>query len=264
MESLEMKRTQRLDEIYKDAENRLMELRNELARTERTLEQTKSLSVEEERRITEKRGMLRTTMEELASIEHAIMMSNRKLNEDRQKSMFEISQLDLAKQQAKSHMFLVAEAEKRLAPNHSTLASTWSTSGLSRPSASVSEYESGLDDSEVRKDTQTARRRVSPGLRTLDKEILYPERRNKDNEIYRQSSSHPVASTTSKSSTFPRKSFLEAYDESLQRPEDSYDNVLTSEHVRCEEVNEYPDLMGKVEELRAQSNRVLAGKGLLG
>jgi hypothetical protein len=73
------------------------------------------LSAEEERRVSEQRKQLRSTMEELASIERAVIDANKNLFDDRNRAIMEMGQLNQAKQNAQSQMLMVSEAQRRLA-----------------------------------------------------------------------------------------------------------------------------------------------------
>jgi chromosome segregation ATPase/phosphatidylethanolamine-binding protein (PEBP) family uncharacterized protein len=110
----EMHRVDKLDSLYTDAEQRLKAVRADLAAAEQAHEQTRSLGVEEEQRVQEQRRALRQVMDELGKVERKISEGHQQVYEERQRALVEIGQLSQAKQSAQAHMFLTAEAQRRL------------------------------------------------------------------------------------------------------------------------------------------------------
>jgi chromosome segregation ATPase len=155
VEKMEIKRTERLEGAYNEAEARLKELRTELSNTEDDLRRAKSIGSDEEKRISDQRRVLRSTMEELANVERAIVESNRQLHEARHHAMVEIGQLGQAKQSAQSSIFLLNEAQRRVEKRGG------GGDDVEGDDSAVRMYDSSRDAYQVDK----ARRSLSPGSR---------------------------------------------------------------------------------------------------
>lgn len=111
---LEMRRTEKLETTYSEAENRLKALRADLTATEQSYERMRNLTAEEEQRVQGQRRALRSTLDELNKVEKAVSEAHQQMYEERQKALVEIGQLGQAKQSAHAHMFLANEAQRRL------------------------------------------------------------------------------------------------------------------------------------------------------
>jgi hypothetical protein len=77
-------------------------------------ERAKGLTDAEERRLAEYRKHLQGTVEQLYELECTVGQVNRTMSEERRKAAEELDSLGMEKQNVQSHLFRVAEAQKRL------------------------------------------------------------------------------------------------------------------------------------------------------
>lgn len=77
-------------------------------------ERAKGLTDAEEKRLAEYRKHLQSTVEQLYELECTVSAQNRSMCEERRKATEELNSLGVEKQNVQSHLFRVAEAQKRL------------------------------------------------------------------------------------------------------------------------------------------------------
>jgi chromosome segregation ATPase len=114
---LELTRTERIENACKESETRYKILTEEITKTETNLHNFKNLASEEATKVADQRRMMKSNLAELAHIEYAITDANKFLFDERTKAVDEISQLNQAKQQAQSRVFIFNEAERRMENN---------------------------------------------------------------------------------------------------------------------------------------------------
>lgn len=110
----ERQRFEKLEGTYAQIETRLGQLRSGMTATEQSYEQLKHQSQTEAQRVLEQRRILTDAADELAHIESSIATANKQLHEEKQRAIFEISQLGQAKHSAQQQAFLAHEAQRRL------------------------------------------------------------------------------------------------------------------------------------------------------
>lgn len=110
---LEVSRIDRINDTYTSVERRLVELREALVKTEKSYELARALSVEEERRVDQQRGLLRNTAEELRKMEGQMADAHKSLYEDRVKAISELNRLNSAKNSLQDHVIQLSDAQLR-------------------------------------------------------------------------------------------------------------------------------------------------------
>ena len=111
----EQARLESTENCFMDSSERLKQLRHDIQSSELQYQRSVSMTTEQDNRLADLRVILKTTSEELSSLQSSIDSAHAVFHAERSRAIEEIASLDQTKHHLHSQLFLASEAKKRSA-----------------------------------------------------------------------------------------------------------------------------------------------------